>query len=69
MSTGSCRICGCTEESACVDRWGDACSWSARDPSICTFCEEGVPCDSGGDADATSSFAGAGSVGFVRRGG
>ena len=69
MSEAACRMCGCTEYSACVDQWGDACSWSVVDPSICTFCEEGVPRGSGGGEKGVSSFAGAGSVGFVRRGG
>lgn len=67
MAEGGCRMCGCTEESACVDGWGDACSWSEVDPSICTFCEDGVPCDQGGSGESRSSFAGSGSVGFVRR--
>lgn len=66
MSEAACRMCGCTEESACVDEWGDACTWSAADPSICTFCEEGVPCVKGGSAEGMPSFAGVGSVGFVR---
>lgn len=69
MSEGSCRVCGCTEERACVDAWGDACSWSDTDPSICTFCEEGVACEKGGSAEGRASFAGSGSLGFLRRGG
>ena len=68
MAEGACRMCGCTEESACVDAWGDACSWSVVDPTICTFCEEGIPCESGGGGEGMSSFAGSGSLGFVRRG-
>ena len=67
MSEAVCRMCGCTEERACVDVWGDACSWSLADPSICTFCEEGVPCAQGGSVEGSSSFLGVGSVGFFRR--
>ena len=66
MSGGICRICGCTEELPCVDEWGEPCSWSVADPSICTFCDEGVPYQTGGDREEFSSFAGSGSVGFVR---
>ncbi len=69
MSERRCRVCGCTEGSACVDEWGDACSWSLTDPSICTFCEEGVPCTQGGSGQERSSFGTAGSAGFVRRSG
>ena len=67
MSEGMCRMCGCTGESACVDRLGDACGWSETDPTICTFCEEGVVCDRGGGEAGMSSFGTAGASGFVRR--
>ena len=66
MSEGMCRMCGCTQESACVDFFGDACGWSEKDPTVCTFCEEGVVCDPGGREEGMSSFGSAGSVGFVR---
>lgn len=69
MSEGACRSCGCTEERACVDVWGDACSWSERDRSICSFCDEGVPCDSGGDEEAVLAFAGEWRARFEGRGG
>ena len=68
MSARSCRMCGCTEDRACADFWGDACSWSATDRTICSFCDEGVPCDPGGPLPARAAFAGAGATGFVRGG-
>ncbi len=62
-----CLICGCTEEWACVDDHGDACAWSPRDPRICSFCDEDVPCDSGGAwPPVRAAFAGAGAQGVVR---
>ena len=66
MSAGMCRMCGCTEESACVDVFGDACGWSDKDPTVCTFCEDGVACDRGGDNVGEAFFGSSGAVGFVR---
>ena len=62
----SCRKCGCTEDRACVDFWGDACAWSASDPTLCSYCDENVPCDPGGPPPMRAAFAGAGAQGVVR---
>lgn len=66
MTVRRCRMCGCTEDWACVDVWGDACAWSAHDPTICSFCDEGVPCAQGGPPPTRAAFAGAGAQGVVR---
>ena len=66
MHERRCRKCGCTEDRACVDGWGDACAWSASDPTICSFCDENVPCDPGGPPPVRAAFAGAGAQGVVR---
>ena len=68
MSERRCRECGCTEDRACVDYWGDACTWSQRDPTICSYCDENVPCDPGGPLPVPAAFAGAGATGFMRGG-
>jgi hypothetical protein len=37
-----CRECGCTENDACVDDAGRACSWA--EPDLCTACADvGLP--------------------------
>ncbi len=33
-----CRICGCTEDNACVDPCGQTCYWAG--PGLCSFCAE-----------------------------
>ncbi|HWE51363.1 MAG TPA: hypothetical protein VG273_16345 [Bryobacteraceae bacterium] len=34
-----CRVCGCADHSACVDReTGETCAWAQ--PELCTFCAE-----------------------------
>ena len=66
MSARRCRECGCTEDRACVDYWGDACTWSRRDPTVCSYCDENVPCDPGGPPAVRAAFAGAGAQGVVR---
>ena len=66
MSERRCRKCGCTEDWACVDFWGDACAWSASDPTLCSYCDENVPCDPGGPPPGRAAFAGAGAQGVVR---
>ena len=65
MTIRRCRECGCTEDRACVDFWGDACAWSERDPTICSYCDENVPCDPGGPPPVRAAFAGAGALSFV----
>lgn len=36
MMGPTCRKCGCTDDRACVDLWGDACWWVAED--LCSAC-------------------------------
>ena len=36
-AAGSCRMCGCTETTACVDARGRACHWVK--PGLCSACE------------------------------
>lgn len=31
-----CRVCGCTEQTACTDGMGDPCAWLKQD--LCTAC-------------------------------
>jgi hypothetical protein len=38
-AAGSCRMCGCTETTACRDERGQPCSWVAAD--LCSACEAG----------------------------
>ena len=66
MHERRCIECGCTEDRACVDFWGDACSWSRSDPLRCNFCVEGIACDPGGPPPVRAAFAGAGAQGVVR---
>lgn len=42
---GTCRVCGCTDDNACVvppsgasDDGGDRCSWVDDDRTLCSFC-------------------------------
>lgn len=36
---GVCRVCGCTDESACWDEELGPCSWA--EPGLCSHCKEG----------------------------
>lgn len=43
-----CRMCGCTEDRACLTIGGEGCRWSISDLSICSVCageEEAQPFD------------------------
>lgn len=31
-----CNVCGCTDDDACINGLGEACSWIA--PNLCSFC-------------------------------
>lgn len=35
----TCRVCGCTDDTACIDDAGNACSWVQDD--LCSSCQEG----------------------------
>lgn len=36
---GTCRVCSCTEDNACVDEHtGEACAWADSTHTICTAC-------------------------------
>jgi hypothetical protein len=35
---GSCRVCGCTEDRACIDVDRMPCSWANRDRDLCSKC-------------------------------
>jgi hypothetical protein len=41
MAAGTCRICGCTDESCmnCLIRSGVLCSWATPEEDLCTGCE------------------------------
>jgi len=34
----TCRVCGCTESTPCISPYGEACSWSPSDGTLCSFC-------------------------------
>ena len=34
----TCRVCGCTEDNACINGLGQTCSWAS--PGMCSFCAE-----------------------------
>ena len=34
-----CVKCGCTEERACVNPFGEACYWISHDPPVCSECD------------------------------
>lgn len=38
----ACKICGCTEQHACVDERGERenCSWAS--PGLCSFCADSI---------------------------
>jgi hypothetical protein len=36
MKRRACRVCGCTDDFACVNVWGESCAWVARD--LCDAC-------------------------------
>lgn len=41
-----CRVCGCLDWNACINRWGETCWWVEED--LCSFCaakEGGGGCD------------------------
>ena len=41
--SGVCRICGCRENSACVDEAsGERCSWADATRTLCSFCDDPV---------------------------
>lgn len=37
-TSGVCRVCGCTDENACIDAFGDPCVWADETHTICTEC-------------------------------
>ncbi len=37
----SCRVCGCTDDNACVDLWSNPCWWVEGD--LCSECEQPDP--------------------------
>lgn len=40
VSSGTCRMCGCTDEMACVDlNTGLPCHWRTDDPTVCSCCD------------------------------
>ncbi len=36
--TGECRLCGCTDETPCVDDEGLPCAWANEQHTLCTGC-------------------------------
>jgi hypothetical protein len=41
--SGVCGICGCRENSACVDEVsGERCSWADATRTLCSFCDDPV---------------------------
>lgn len=35
---GTCRVCGCTETTPCIDEDGDPCGWANKEKTLCTVC-------------------------------
>lgn len=52
-----CRVCGCTDITACVDEDGSPCAWV--DDDLCTLCDERLPVIKDKLLAAASSFAAA----------
>ncbi|MDR1883708.1 MAG: hypothetical protein LBR26_13130 [Prevotella sp.] len=35
---GTCKICGCTDENACMDSWYGPCWWTDETQTLCSHC-------------------------------
>jgi hypothetical protein len=57
FDTRSCRVCGCTDDRACLHDDGQPCGWAEDD--ICTVCAEAGTCDLPSHTDdiAVQTFA------------